>query len=43
MLLLGWISRSWGISGIYVAGGAFVLVCGVWLLSVRGPFATDST
>jgi len=32
MLLLGWISRSYGISGIYVAGGGVALLCGLWVL-----------
>ena len=35
MLLLGWISRSYGIAGIYVAGGGFALLCGLWILARR--------
>jgi len=35
MLLLGWISRSYGIAGIYVAGGVYAILFGMWILSRR--------
>ncbi|MFC1526689.1 MFS transporter [Candidatus Latescibacterota bacterium] len=35
MLLLGWISRFFGIPGIYVAGGVYALAFGLWLLARR--------
>jgi len=39
LLLLGWISRSYGIPGIYVSGGVYALALGLWLLrsGVQGP------
>jgi MFS family permease len=33
MLLLGWLSRRFGIPGIYAAGGGFALLMGLWILA----------
>jgi MFS family permease len=35
LLLLGWISRSYGIAGIYLAGGGYAVICGLWILGRR--------